>query len=125
MTLRCKGFLNCRVPFERVVIHSLEIEVISFASSFITYTNINFSVSPVLYNWLLSTGITIMTRAQSSHPLDPLSAAEIAVAVTTVRAAGSTPEVGSHCGTNHRSILFFIHYHGYYYSELCSVFLTG
>ncbi|KAF6139535.1 hypothetical protein GIB67_015492 [Kingdonia uniflora] len=35
---------------------------------------------------------TIM-RAQSSHPLDPLSAAEISVAVATVRAAGSTPEV--------------------------------
>lgn len=34
-----------------------------------------------------------MTRAQSSHPLDPLSAAEIAVAVATVRAAGATPEV--------------------------------
>lgn len=38
-------------------------------------------------------GIPIMTRAQTSHPLDPLSAAEIAVAVTTVRAAGATPEV--------------------------------
>ncbi|KAF6148627.1 hypothetical protein GIB67_042586 [Kingdonia uniflora] len=35
---------------------------------------------------------TIM-RAQSSHPLNPLSAAEISVAVATVRAAGSTPEV--------------------------------
>jgi hypothetical protein len=34
-----------------------------------------------------------MTRAQTSHPLDPLSAAEIAVAVSTVRAAGATPEV--------------------------------
>lgn len=34
-----------------------------------------------------------MLRAQSSHPLDPLSAAEIAVAVATVRAAGATPEV--------------------------------
>ncbi|KAF7089798.1 hypothetical protein CFC21_092678 [Triticum aestivum] len=38
-------------------------------------------------------GIPIMTRAQRSHPLDPLSAAEIAVAVATVRAAGRTPEV--------------------------------
>lgn len=27
------------------------------------------------------------------HPLDPLSAAEISVAVATVRAAGATPEV--------------------------------
>lgn len=34
-----------------------------------------------------------MMRAQTSHPLDPLSAAEISVAVATVRAAGETPEV--------------------------------
>ena len=34
-----------------------------------------------------------MLRAQTRHPLDPLSAAEIAVAVATVRAAGATPEV--------------------------------
>lgn len=34
-----------------------------------------------------------MPRAQTKHPLDPLSAAEIAVAVGTVRAAGATPEV--------------------------------
>jgi Cu2+-containing amine oxidase len=34
-----------------------------------------------------------MTRAQRCHPLDPLSAAEIAVAVATVRAAGRSPEV--------------------------------
>lgn len=34
-----------------------------------------------------------MLRAQSSHPLEPLSAAEISVAVATVRAAGATPEV--------------------------------
>lgn len=34
-----------------------------------------------------------MLRAQTSHPLDPLSAAEISVAVATVRAAGATPEV--------------------------------
>lgn len=34
-----------------------------------------------------------MTRAQRFHPLDPLSAAEIAVAVATVRAAGKSPEV--------------------------------
>ncbi|XP_077226740.1 diamine oxidase [copper-containing] 1, peroxisomal-like isoform X2 [Tasmannia lanceolata] len=38
-------------------------------------------------------GIQIMMRVQSSHPLDPLSAAEISVAVATVRAAGATPEV--------------------------------
>ncbi|GLJ55888.1 hypothetical protein SUGI_1199970 [Cryptomeria japonica] len=34
-----------------------------------------------------------MMQAETKHPLDPLSAAEIAVAVTTVRAAGETPEV--------------------------------
>ncbi|KAF7009639.1 hypothetical protein CFC21_024148 [Triticum aestivum] len=39
-----------------------------------------------------SKGIPIMTRAQRFHPLDPLSAAEIAVAVATVRAAGKSPE---------------------------------
>ncbi|XP_021901148.1 uncharacterized protein LOC110817059 [Carica papaya] len=38
-------------------------------------------------------GIQIMPRAQTSHPLDPLSAAEISVAVATVRAAGATAEV--------------------------------
>ncbi|KAG5017178.1 hypothetical protein JHK85_023314 [Glycine max] len=38
-------------------------------------------------------GITVMVRAQTSHPLDPLTAAEISVAVATVRAAGATPEV--------------------------------
>jgi len=32
-------------------------------------------------------------RAQTSHPLDPLCATEIKVAVATVRAAGATPEV--------------------------------
>lgn len=35
----------------------------------------------------------MMARAQTSHPLDPLTAAEISVAVATVRAAGATPEV--------------------------------
>jgi len=34
-----------------------------------------------------------MHRAQTCHPLDPLTAAEISVAVATVRAAGDTPEV--------------------------------
>jgi primary-amine oxidase len=37
-----------------------------------------------------------MTRAQRCHPLDPLSAAEIAVAVATVRVAGRSPEVCQH-----------------------------
>nr|TKR68957.1 copper amine oxidase 1-like isoform X2 [Populus alba] len=37
--------------------------------------------------------IPVMLRAQTSHPLDPLSAAEISVAVATVRAAGATPEL--------------------------------
>ncbi|XP_018682593.2 amine oxidase [copper-containing] zeta, peroxisomal isoform X2 [Musa acuminata AAA Group] len=40
-----------------------------------------------------SKAIPIVMRAQNSHPLDPLSAAEILVAVATVRAAGATPEV--------------------------------
>ncbi|KAH0467641.1 hypothetical protein IEQ34_002674 [Dendrobium chrysotoxum] len=40
-----------------------------------------------------SKGIQVMARSQASHPLDPLSAAEISVAVATVRAAGATPEV--------------------------------
>ncbi|URD92918.1 Copper amine oxidase, N2 domain [Musa troglodytarum] len=34
-----------------------------------------------------------MMRAQTSHPLDPLSSAEISVAVATVRGAGATSEV--------------------------------
>ena len=39
-------------------------------------------------------GIPMTTRtAQRSHPLDPLSAVEIRVAVATVRAAGKSPEV--------------------------------
>ncbi|RWW39046.1 hypothetical protein BHE74_00055654 [Ensete ventricosum] len=41
----------------------------------------------------LTAAIPIVMRAQTSHPLDPLSAAEILVAVATVRAAGATPEV--------------------------------
>ncbi|KAI3766578.1 hypothetical protein L2E82_16642 [Cichorium intybus] len=32
--------------------------------------------------------IQVLTRAQTSHPLDPLSAAEIKVAVATVTVAG-------------------------------------
>ncbi|PHU15473.1 hypothetical protein BC332_16678 [Capsicum chinense] len=40
-----------------------------------------------------SKGIQIMHRAHTCHPLDPLSAAEISVAVATVRAAGDSPEV--------------------------------
>ncbi|KAL9326545.1 hypothetical protein ACSQ67_007190 [Phaseolus vulgaris] len=38
-------------------------------------------------------GITTTAGFQSSHPLDPLSAAEISVAVATVREAGLTPEL--------------------------------
>lgn len=41
-----------------------------------------------------------MLRAETKHPLDPLSAAEISIAVATVRAAGATPEV-------HNGIIFF------------------
>lgn len=39
------------------------------------------------------TGIPVMPRTETKHPLDPLSAAEISVAVATVRAAGANPEV--------------------------------
>ncbi|KAL4586964.1 hypothetical protein LXL04_011612 [Taraxacum kok-saghyz] len=39
------------------------------------------------------TGPTSSVRMQSRHPLDPLAAAEISIAVATVRAAGATPEV--------------------------------
>ncbi|KAL7606545.1 diamine oxidase [copper-containing] 1, peroxisomal [Lactuca sativa] len=39
------------------------------------------------------TGPTSMVRMQTRHPLDPLAAAEISIAVATVRAAGATPEV--------------------------------
>ncbi|KAL8106358.1 hypothetical protein AgCh_029942 [Apium graveolens] len=38
-------------------------------------------------------GIASLFRAQTRHPLEPLAAAEISVAVATVRAAGATPEV--------------------------------
>ncbi|TQD83314.1 hypothetical protein C1H46_031101 [Malus baccata] len=38
-------------------------------------------------------GIPIMLRAQSSHPLEPLSAAKISMAVATVRAARATHEL--------------------------------
>lgn len=34
-------------------------------------------------------------RSQSAHPLDPLNATEIAVAIATVRAAGETAEVSA------------------------------
>lgn len=34
-------------------------------------------------------------RSQEAHPLDPLSAAEVAVAIATVRAAGESPEVST------------------------------
>ncbi|RID70108.1 hypothetical protein BRARA_C02156 [Brassica rapa] len=38
-------------------------------------------------------GISVTPRSETKHPLDPLSAAEISVAVATVRAAGANPEV--------------------------------
>ncbi|KAE8659923.1 histone deacetylase 6-like [Hibiscus syriacus] len=47
-----------------------------------------FILDPGRFTW-----IQILTRPQTSHPLDPLSAAEISVAIATVRAAGATPEV--------------------------------
>ncbi|KAL2935874.1 Copper methylamine oxidase [Bienertia sinuspersici] len=42
---------------------------------------------------LTNKGILIMPKACTTHPLDPLAAAEITVAVATVRAACATPEV--------------------------------
>lgn len=48
-----------------------------------------------------------MMRAQTSHPLDPLSAAEISVAVATVRAAGATPEVNYKIIFIHGDLLVF------------------
>ncbi|GAV78914.1 LOW QUALITY PROTEIN: Cu_amine_oxid domain-containing protein/Cu_amine_oxidN2 domain-containing protein/Cu_amine_oxidN3 domain-containing protein [Cephalotus follicularis] len=51
------------------------------------------SDSPTAAKPTSTIGMPIMLKAQSSHPLDPLSAAEISVAVATVRAAGATPEV--------------------------------
>ena len=57
------------------------------------------------------TGPTSMVRAQTRHPLDPLAAAEISIAVATVRAAGATPEVND-CHTfvalNHIKSYMFI-----------------
>ncbi|CAA0826695.1 Copper amine oxidase family protein [Striga hermonthica] len=50
-------------------------------------------IRPELSSNAASKGIQMMPRAQTKHPLDPLSATEISVAVGTVRAAGATPEV--------------------------------
>ncbi|XP_027333045.1 uncharacterized protein LOC113847913 [Abrus precatorius] len=55
--------------------------------------NIPISISEPSTNAPPPKGITTMERTQSRHPLDPLSAAEISVAVATVRAAGTTPEL--------------------------------
>lgn len=54
-----------------------------------------------------------MPRAQTCHPLDPLSAAEISVAVATVRAAGETPEV-----LNHFMFLLYI-------DQLCTLLIVS
>lgn len=51
--------------------------------------------SLVICKIIVYSGIQIMLRAETKHPLDPLSAAEISIAVATVRAAGATPEVHS------------------------------
>lgn len=55
-----------------------------------------------------------MLRAQSSHPLEPLSAAEISVAVATVRAAGATPEV-----VNYRNDMLLEFLCTYLYAYVC------
>lgn len=55
--------------------------------------------SPICWTFICYAGCAViptMLRAQTSHPLDPLSATEISVAVATVRAAGATPEVVNH-----------------------------
>lgn len=44
-------------------------------------------------HYCTNAGISVMPRTETKHPLDPLSAAEISVAVATVRAAGANPEV--------------------------------
>jgi len=61
----------------------------------------------VVFVVLCSAAIPVMLRAQTSHPLDPLSAAEISVAVATVRAAGATPEVITHAITSLSVKLFY------------------
>lgn len=43
--------------------------------------------------YIYAPGLPSLFRAQTRHPLEPLAAAEISVAVATVRAAGATPEV--------------------------------
>ncbi|KAI8568193.1 hypothetical protein RHMOL_Rhmol02G0178500 [Rhododendron molle] len=44
--------------------------------------------------WMRSgRGLPVMLMAQTHHPLDPLTAVEISIAVATVRAAGATLEV--------------------------------
>lgn len=50
-------------------------------------------ISIVIDHSCTNAGISIMPRTETKHPLDPLSAAEISVAVATVRAAGANPEV--------------------------------
>lgn len=52
-----------------------------------TYTAAATSASPA------AGGGVPLSRPPLVHPLDPLSAAEVAVAVATVRAAGATPEI--------------------------------
>lgn len=48
--------------------------------------------SPTVNAAAVAKGASMPWRARTSHPLDPLSATEIKVAVATVRAAGATPE---------------------------------
>lgn len=51
-------------------------------------------------------GIPVMPRTETKHPLDPLSAAEISVAVATVRAAGANPEVRRLCSFSSERIYY-------------------
>ncbi|KNA12504.1 hypothetical protein SOVF_125350 [Spinacia oleracea] len=48
--------------------------------------------SPTVTSSAVAKGVSMPWKTRTSHPLDPLSATEIKVAVATVRAAGATPE---------------------------------
>lgn len=54
---------------------------------------LDFLLTGIVVKLVVDAGISVMPRTETKHPLDPLSAAEISVAVATVRAAGANPEV--------------------------------
>ena len=59
------------------------------------YSMISLKFIYIVITICTNAGISVMPmpRTETKHPLDPLSAAEISVAVATVRAAGANPEV--------------------------------